>query len=58
MRDIQAAYPEWAGAQTSGRALWWDKPQDPQLDAAFAQAKETARAYPYDVGFNNTRQNQ
>jgi hypothetical protein len=55
MREAQAAHPEWAQAQTSGRALWWDQPQDPQLVAAFAQAREAARAYPYDVGFNARR---
>ena len=50
MREQQAAHPEWAAAQASGRALWWDKwPQDTQ-----PQANEAAKAYRYDVNFGAT----
>jgi hypothetical protein len=51
MRDMQAAHPEWVEAQASGRALWWDKLQDPQPGAL----REAARGCPDEVSFGARR---
>ena len=44
--------PQWRADQQEGRAIWWDKAQDPQQTAAFAQAKVKQKSYPYDVLFD------
>lgn len=51
MQKMMAEHPEWAADQVAGRALWWDKPQDPELAAGFARARVAQKPYPYDVNF-------
>ncbi|MDD3484704.1 DUF3460 family protein [Azovibrio restrictus] len=51
MREMMAKNPEWAQEQEAGRALWWDKKQEPGLCQDFAKAKECQKPYPYDVNF-------
>jgi len=43
--------PEWVEDQKAGRALWWDKKQDVDTTARFAEAKVPQKSYPYDVNF-------
>lgn len=40
-------HPEELIVQKEGRALWWDKPQDPQIQAAHCESKVAQKPYPY-----------
>jgi hypothetical protein len=51
MREMMAKNPEWTADQQAGRALWWDKKQEPEATQGFAKAKEAQKSYPYDVNF-------
>ena len=51
MNEQLAKHPEWVEDQKAGRALWWDKKQEPGLCQDFAKAKECQKPYPYDVNF-------
>ena len=51
MRAQMANNPAWEEDQRVGRALWWDKKQDVDTTARYAEAKVPAKAYPYDVNF-------
>lgn len=42
-------HPEERKVQRSGRALWWDKPQDAELNRGFARARVPQKPYYYDV---------
>ena len=44
-----AQHPEEKEEQRRGRALWWDRPQDAELNRGFARAKVAQKAYYYDV---------
>lgn len=48
MREWMAAHPQEVEEQKKGRALWWDKPQSPELTKSFAEAKVPTRKYYYD----------
>ena len=47
MRDWMQQHPEEFQSQKEGRALWWDKPQDPQTEAEYRAAKVPQKAYYY-----------
>ncbi len=51
MNEQLAKNPAWVEDQKAGRALWWDKKQNPQTTAANAQSKVPQKSYPYDVNF-------
>ena len=52
MREMKAKNPEWAEDQRVGRAIWWDKQLDQDMQARFEQSKESNKSYPYDVNFD------
>jgi hypothetical protein len=41
------AHPEEREEQKAGRALWWDKPQDPAVQESNAVARVPQKPYPY-----------
>jgi hypothetical protein len=43
------SHPQERDQQKQGRALWWDKPQDPATQAAFKAAKLAQKPYPYQA---------
>ena len=47
LNDLKARNPELVAQQKQGRALLWDKPQDPELGAAFAAASVAQKPYVY-----------
>lgn len=49
MREWMAKNPELAAEQKAGRALWWDKPQEPEQTRQFAAGKVAHKAYPYST---------
>ncbi len=49
MREWLEKNPEQIDEQKKGRALWWDKPQDPQTVARYRQAAVPVKAYYYDT---------
>jgi hypothetical protein len=40
-------HPEERAEQQQGRALWWDKPQEPAVQQANAASKVAQKPYPY-----------
>ena len=40
-------HPEERTEQQKGRALWWDKPQEPAVQQANAESKVAQKPYPY-----------
>lgn len=40
-------HPEAREEQKKGRALWWDKPQDPEIQAANRDSRIAQKPYPY-----------
>ncbi len=40
-------HPEELDEQQKGRALWWDKPQDPAVQQANTESKVAQKPYPY-----------
>jgi len=40
-------HPEAVEEQKKGRALWWDHPQDPEIQAANQAARVVQKPYPY-----------
>lgn len=49
MREWMEKHPEEREEQKKGRALWWDKPQDPETTRQYAEAQVPAKAYPYST---------
>ena len=49
MREWMEKHPQEASVQEKGRALWWDKPQDPEWQQQFQQAKVPVNPYYYDA---------
>ena len=49
MRDWMQQHPDAAQDQKEGRALWWDKPQDPQRSAENRASKIPQSAYYYQT---------
>ncbi len=47
MREWLAKHPEEVAVQQAGRALWWDRPQSPELNAGFSAGKVAHKPYPY-----------
>jgi len=47
MREWLKKHPEEIESQKAGRALWWDKPQDPQTSAENCASKVPQKAYYY-----------
>lgn len=40
-------HPEEQQEKQAGRALWWDKPQEPAVQQANAASKVAQKPYPY-----------
>lgn len=51
MNEQLAKNPQWVDEQKTGRALWWDKKQDVDASARYAESKVAQKPYPYDVNF-------
>lgn len=49
MRDWMREHAEEKAVQQSGRALWWDKPQDQEVRRRYAEARVAPRPYAYDT---------
>lgn len=47
MREWMKQHPEQLEAQKEGRALWWDKPQDVETQAADTASNVPQKAYYY-----------
>ena len=48
MREWLAQHPQEVDEQRRGRALWWDKPQDPETLKRYKQAAVPVKPYYYD----------
>lgn len=49
MREWLAKHPEQIEEQKKGRALWWDKPQDPDAAQRARQSAVPPKAYYYQT---------
>lgn len=49
LQDLKAQRPELEASQKQGRALLWDRPQDPELRAAFDRARVPQKPYVYGI---------
>jgi hypothetical protein len=49
IRAWLAKHPEQLEERRKGRALWWDKPQDPELTEPFRSAEIPTYPYYYDA---------
>lgn len=49
MREWMAKHPEQREEQKKGRALWWDKPQDPAVNQTYAESRVPTKPYYYDT---------
>lgn len=47
MNKFLEQHPEELQEKQKGRALWWDKPQEPAEQASNAEAKVAQKPYPY-----------
>jgi hypothetical protein len=48
MREWLEKHPQEIEEQKKGRALWWDKPQDLQVQARLREAAVPPKPYYYD----------
>jgi len=48
-QEFLATHPQERQVAREGRALWWDKPQNPELTAQFAAARVPTYPYYYDT---------
>ncbi len=49
MREWMRRHPEETKIQQSGRALWWDKPQDLETGKRYAESRVATKPYAYDT---------
>ncbi|KAF7598625.1 MAG: DUF3460 domain-containing protein [Candidatus Dactylopiibacterium carminicum] len=49
MNDWLTQHPEQQQERRDGRALWWDKPQDPALQQEPLASRVAQKPYPYQV---------
>lgn len=47
MREFLQSHPEELEVRRTGRALWWDRPQDPEQQRNAAEARVPQKAYYY-----------
>jgi hypothetical protein len=47
LRDLKKNNPQIEEEQRKGRAIWWDKPQDPDTSARQSESKVAQKAYVY-----------
>jgi hypothetical protein len=47
LRDLKKNNPQIEAEQRKGRAIWWDKPQDPDTSARQSESKVPQKAYVY-----------
>jgi len=47
MREWMAKHPHQEQEQKKGRALWWDRPQELDLQEQFCEARVPTRSYYY-----------
>ncbi len=49
LQDLKAQHPDLEARQKQGRALLWDRPQDPDLRDAFDAGQVRQKPYVYGV---------
>lgn len=49
MREWMDKHPEESEVQKSGRALWWDKPQDLESQRRALESRVAQKPYPYQT---------
>ncbi|MDR1853536.1 MAG: DUF3460 family protein [Azoarcus sp.] len=49
MRDWLEKHPEERDVRRTGRALWWDRPQDDEERARYAASAVPRKPYYYDI---------
>lgn len=49
MREWMKAHPQEQDEQKKGRALWWDKPQDLEVQRRLEESRVPTKAYYYDI---------
>jgi len=49
MREWMEKHPQEAQEQRKGRALWWDKPQELEIQARYDESSVPVKAYYYDT---------
>jgi len=49
LRDLKQANPTIEAGQREGRAIWWDRNQDPDLNRRFRQSNVPQPAYVYQT---------
>lgn len=47
LKDYKKSHPDLEQRQREGRARLWDRPQDPELQEGFKQARVPQRPYVY-----------
>jgi Protein of unknown function (DUF3460) len=47
LRDLKKNNPHIEAEQRKGRAIWWDKPQDPDTSARQSESNVPQKAYVY-----------
>jgi hypothetical protein len=49
LRELKAQRPQIAEEQRRGRALWWDKALDPEIQERFRESKVPQQPYVYQT---------
>ena len=49
LRELKQARPHLEEEQRKGRAIWWDKPQDPDTARRFRESRVPQQAYVYQT---------
>jgi len=49
MREWMDKHPQELQEQKTGRALWWDKPQEVRTQASYDESSVPVKAYYYDT---------
>ncbi len=49
LRELKQARPHLEDEQRKGRAIWWDKPQDPETQRRDKESRVRQTAYVYQI---------
>lgn len=49
LRELKQARPHLEDEQRKGRAIWWDKPQDPETQRRDQESRVRQAAYVYQI---------
>jgi len=49
LRELKQAKPHLEEEQRKGRAIWWDKPQDPDTTRRYRESRVRQSAYVYQT---------